>query len=111
MALLTRFVRIGDRFNTHVFTFVVTRSVTRDLHRDVTSKEFSYGYHRWVFVTINLPRKKENTREQYRYHLTATQHKTTQPNLAELEKKTFSGHLERSTSSKLLEIKKCKKIH
>ena len=25
---------------TGIFTFIVTRSVTRDLHRDVTSKEF-----------------------------------------------------------------------
>ena len=50
MALLTRFIRLPDRANTHVFTFVVTRSVTRDLHRDVTSKEFSYGYHRWAIT-------------------------------------------------------------
>jgi len=50
MALLTRFIRLPDRANTHVFTFVVTRSVTRDLHRDVTSKEFSYGYHKWAIT-------------------------------------------------------------
>ena len=50
MALLTRFIRLPDRANTHVFTFVVTRSVTRDLHRDVTSKEFGYGYHRWAIT-------------------------------------------------------------
>lgn len=50
MALLTRFIRLPDRANTHVFTFVVTRSVTRDLHRDVTSKEFCYGYHRWAIT-------------------------------------------------------------
>lgn len=50
MALLTRFIRIPDRANSHVFSFVVTRSVTRDLHRDVTSKEFTYGYHRWAIT-------------------------------------------------------------
>ena len=60
MALLHRFLRLNDQVNTVVlneymekysavvsqadtgiFTFVVTRSVTRDLHRDVTSKEFT----------------------------------------------------------------------
>ena len=67
MALLHRFLRLNDQVNTFIhilyleryfsklcsqyrvvfqvdtgiFTFVVTRSVTRDLHRDVTSKEFA----------------------------------------------------------------------
>ncbi|KAK9497932.1 hypothetical protein O3M35_003830 [Rhynocoris fuscipes] len=50
MALLYRFVKIADRANSHVFTFVVTRSVTRDLERDVTSKEFSCGHHRWAIT-------------------------------------------------------------
>ncbi|KAK8379270.1 hypothetical protein O3P69_019257 [Scylla paramamosain] len=50
MALLHRFVKMNDRGNTHVFSFVVTRSVTRDLHRDVTSKELTYGYQRWAIT-------------------------------------------------------------
>lgn len=50
MALLHRFVKLHDRGNTHVFSFVVTRSVTRDLHRDVTSKELTYGYQRWAIT-------------------------------------------------------------
>lgn len=50
MALLYRFVKISDRANSHVFTFVVTRSVTRDLERDITSKEFSCGHHRWAIT-------------------------------------------------------------
>ncbi|XP_066959176.1 LOW QUALITY PROTEIN: uncharacterized protein [Macrobrachium rosenbergii] len=50
MALLHRFVKLNDRGNTHVFSFVVTRSVTRDLHRDVTSKELTYGYQRWAIT-------------------------------------------------------------
>ena len=48
MALLYRFTKLNDRLNTGVFTFIVTRSVTRDLHRDATTKDFYYGYHRWA---------------------------------------------------------------
>ncbi|XP_054721728.1 uncharacterized protein LOC129231438 [Uloborus diversus] len=48
MALLYRFTRVKDRAGTGVFTFIVTRSVTRDFHRDATTKEFTFGYHRWV---------------------------------------------------------------
>lgn len=48
MALLYRFTKLNDRHNTGVFTFIVTRSVTRDLHRDATTKDFYYAYHRWA---------------------------------------------------------------
>lgn len=48
MALLYRFTKLNDRHNTGIFTFIVTRSVTRDLHRDATTKDFYYGYHRWA---------------------------------------------------------------
>lgn len=44
MALLYRFTKLNDRHNTGIFTFIVTRSVTRDLHRDATTKDFYYGY-------------------------------------------------------------------
>lgn len=67
MALLHRFLRLNDQVSTFIvnleranfssskgetgiFTFVVTRSVTRDLHRDVTSKEFMYGHQRWAIT-------------------------------------------------------------
>ncbi|XP_067002536.2 uncharacterized protein [Anabrus simplex] len=50
MSLLYRFAKLHDRANTHVFTFVVTKSVTRDLERDVTSKEFACGYQRWAIT-------------------------------------------------------------
>ena len=50
MALLYRFVKLQDRAHSHVFTFVVTRSVTRDLERDVTSKEFTCGHQRWAIT-------------------------------------------------------------
>ncbi|XP_021925055.1 uncharacterized protein LOC110832402 [Zootermopsis nevadensis] len=50
MSLLYRFAKLQDRANTHVFTFVVTKSVTRDLERDVTSKEYACGYHKWAIT-------------------------------------------------------------
>ncbi|KAF0294076.1 hypothetical protein FJT64_008217 [Amphibalanus amphitrite] len=56
MALLYRFVKVNDRGNTRVFSFVVTKTVTRDLHRDVTTKEFPYGFHRWA-VTFSRNEK------------------------------------------------------
>jgi len=50
MALLYRFVKIDDRPQSHVFTFIVTRSVTRDLERDINSKEFTCGYQKWAIT-------------------------------------------------------------
>jgi len=47
MALLYRLIKLPDRVQTHVFTFVVTKSVTRDPDRDVTSKEFACGHQKW----------------------------------------------------------------
>ncbi|GFW32958.1 uncharacterized protein TNCV_1775231 [Trichonephila clavipes] len=44
MALLYRFTRAKDRAGTGIFT----RSVTRDFYRDATTKEFTFGSHRWV---------------------------------------------------------------
>lgn len=40
MALLHRFLRLNDHNETGIFTFIVTKNVTRDSHRDVTSKDF-----------------------------------------------------------------------
>ena len=50
MALLTRYLHLSDTEDTHVFNFVVTKSVTRDLSRDVVSKDFAYGSHRWALA-------------------------------------------------------------
>ncbi|XP_076370439.1 uncharacterized protein LOC143256717 [Tachypleus tridentatus] len=50
MALLYRFTKLNDRSNTGIFTFIVTRSVARDLHRDPTTKDFIFGYHRWAIT-------------------------------------------------------------
>ena len=57
MALLTRFLRLSDHDDTHIFTFVGTKSVTRDLNRDITSKEFRFWHHKWV---ITLTREQKN---------------------------------------------------
>lgn len=48
MALLNRFSKLNDKAETGVFTFIVTKSVTRDSHRDATTKDFCFGYHRWA---------------------------------------------------------------
>jgi hypothetical protein len=56
MALVTRFLKLRDHDDTHIFTFVGTKSVTRDLNRDITSKELRYGHHKWV-VTFTREQK------------------------------------------------------
>ena len=49
MALLTRFIKLNDEGDSHVFTFLVTKSVTKStINRDVVSKDFTYGFHRWA---------------------------------------------------------------
>ena len=56
MALVTRLLQLPDQGETHVFTFVGTKSVTRDINRDITSKEFRYGHHKWA-VTFTREQK------------------------------------------------------
>lgn len=50
MALLYRFSRLNDRHNSCVYTFIVTRSVLRDPHRDATTKDFAFGHHKWALT-------------------------------------------------------------
>ena len=57
MALVTRFLRLSDHDDTHIFTFVGTKSVTRDLNQNITSKEFRFGHHKWA---ITLTREQKN---------------------------------------------------
>lgn len=57
MALLNRFNKLNDKAETGVFTFIVTKSVTRDFHRDATTKDFCYGYHRWA-ISFQRPNEK-----------------------------------------------------
>lgn len=57
MALLNRFSKLNDRGETGIFTFIVTKSVTRDFHRDATTKDFCFGYHRWA-ISFQRPTEK-----------------------------------------------------
>ena len=50
MSLLTRYLQLQDADDTHVFNFVITRSVTRDLTREVVSKDFVYASHQWALA-------------------------------------------------------------
>lgn len=47
MARLYRFVKLSDRFDTQVFTFVLPNKITREFSPDIFSKEFTYGYQKW----------------------------------------------------------------
>ena len=72
MALLTRYFQLGDADGTEVLNFIVTKAVTRDLKRDVISKDFVFGFHRWALsfsreekvrecVTIESPKTRART--------------------------------------------------
>ena len=58
MALLTRYLHLTSPEETHIFNFVVTKSVTRDLSRDVVSKDFIFASHKWA-LSINHHEKVE----------------------------------------------------
>ncbi|XP_013418227.1 uncharacterized protein LOC106179232 [Lingula anatina] len=51
MAHLHRFVSLGDRFNSQVFTFIVPPKILRD-YADLSSREFEYGYQRWTLSFV-----------------------------------------------------------
>ena len=53
MALLTRFLKLSDAEDTQIFTFVGTKSVTRDLNRVITSKEFRWTHNMRINVISN----------------------------------------------------------
>ena len=51
MARLYRFVKLNDRIDTQVFTFILPGSLGQDsAHRDVESKEFLYGHQKWQIL-------------------------------------------------------------
>ena len=60
MALLTRYFQMHDADSTEVFNFVVTKSVTRDVKRDVVSKEFAFGCHKWA---VSISREEKGSEE------------------------------------------------
>ena len=52
MALLTRFLKLSDAEDTQIFTFVGTKSVTRDLNRVITSKEFRWTHNMRIKIYL-----------------------------------------------------------
>ncbi len=47
MAQLHRFVKLSDKLDTQVFTFIFSSSLGREKTIEVTSKDFTYGYQKW----------------------------------------------------------------
>ena len=52
MAQLHRFVKLNDRFDSQVFTFIVPPTVTTDLSTDIYSRDFVYGHQRWCICLV-----------------------------------------------------------
>ena len=52
MAHLHRFVKLNDRFDSQVFTFIVPSTVTTDLSTDIYSRDFVYGHHKWCICLV-----------------------------------------------------------
>merc|ERR1711908_165813 len=54
MALMTRFLQLETTPDDKcLFTFLVTKAVTRDGSKDVVSKEFWCGFHKWAIGFSN----------------------------------------------------------
>ena len=47
MAQLHRFVKLNDRFDTQVFTFILPATLTKEFSPDIFSREFIYGHQKW----------------------------------------------------------------
>lgn len=47
MARLYRFVKLGDRFDTQIFTFVLPNKLLREYTPEVYGKDFVYGFQKW----------------------------------------------------------------
>ncbi|XP_074646612.1 uncharacterized protein LOC141902682 [Tubulanus polymorphus] len=52
MAQLHRFVKLHDRFDTQIFTFVVPGTIVKEYSPDVYSRDFMYGYQKWVICFV-----------------------------------------------------------
>lgn len=54
MAKLHRMVKLNDRHNTHVFTFLLPPGVAASTtaNQDVFNKEFLYGHQRWTVSAV-----------------------------------------------------------
>ncbi|CAL1532756.1 unnamed protein product [Lymnaea stagnalis] len=56
MAKLCRFVKLNDRFNAQVFTFMLPGRILREFTPDIYSKDFVYGYQRWNVSFVRTDR-------------------------------------------------------
>ena len=52
MAQLHRFVKLRDRFDSQVFTFIVPGSLVKDLTTDIYSRDFVYGHQKWCISLV-----------------------------------------------------------
>lgn len=48
MAKLYRLVKLNDRFETQVFTFMLPNKVLREFSQDIYAKDLVYGHHKWT---------------------------------------------------------------
>lgn len=48
MARLFRIIKLHDRFDTSVFTFVLPNRILREFSPDMYAKDFVYGYQKWT---------------------------------------------------------------
>ncbi len=52
MAQLHRFVKLNDRFQSQVFTFIVPGTLAKDLTTDIYSRDFVYGHQKWCISLV-----------------------------------------------------------
>ncbi len=52
MAQLHRFVKVNDRFDSQIFTFIVPGTLARDLTTDIYSRDFVYGHQKWYISLV-----------------------------------------------------------
>ncbi|XP_041376336.1 uncharacterized protein LOC121388875 [Gigantopelta aegis] len=56
MAKLYRFVKLNDRFNAQIFTFLLPGKIVREFTPDCYAKDFVYGYQRWAVSFVRSDR-------------------------------------------------------
>lgn len=57
MARLHRLVKLDDRQNTHIFTFILPLSIGSDSAKEIVSPEFLCGYQKWNIVLVKQERE------------------------------------------------------
>ena len=57
MAKLHRLVKLDDRQNTHVFTFILPTNIGTDAPKEIISTEFLCGYQKWNIMIVKQERE------------------------------------------------------